>query len=138
MIDPHNPKIRPILEPLFFEGIYTLNRSDHLALIEMIWTGVEFDAEFRRLLEHENEHDVPAFWVCLLLWEPDNQRAVKALLSSLAWSQSESERALRNLFHHLPVQQVLLDTVRDPSIFQWTRERAALILQDAKAVRGKQ
>jgi len=59
-------------------------------------------------------------------------------LSSLAWSQSESERALRNLFHHLPVQQVLLDTVRDPSILQLTRERAALILQDAKAVRGKQ
>ena len=138
MIDPHNPKIRPILEPLFFEGIYSLNRSDHLALIEMISAGVEFDAEFRRLLECANEHDVPAFWVCQLQWEPDNQRAVKALLSSLAWSQSESERALRNLFHHLPVQQVLLDTVRDPSILQLTRERAALILQDAKAVRGKQ
>lgn len=50
MIDPHNPKIRPILEPLFFEGMHTLNRSDHLALIEMISAGVEFDAEFRSFL----------------------------------------------------------------------------------------
>jgi len=147
MVDPLNPKIRPILEPTFFKGIFIVNRLDHLALIQLITEGVEFDAEFRsRLLEDAEKFGAPALWVCLLRWEPENQRAIKALVSALGWLtlhgelllNSEAERVLRDLAHYQQVQQILLDTARDPTVTKMTRERASQILRDAKAVRGKQ
>ena len=147
MLDPLNPKIRPILEPTLFKGIFIVNRLDHLALIQLVTEGVEFDEEFRlRVLEDAEKFVVPAFWVCLLRWEPDNQRAAKAVVSALGelllrgelLLHSEAERALRDLAHHKQVQQILLDTARDPTALKLTRERASEILRFAKAVIGKQ
>jgi len=116
-------------------------------MMHLIAEGVEFDAAFRsRLSEHAKKSGGPDIWVCLRQWGPDNQRAAKSLKSDLGellvcgelLLGPHAEQSLRDLAHYKQVQQILLDTARDPTATKMTRERASQILRFTKAVRGKQ